>query len=435
MGLSGILSDARNNNKFSPYIHVEKKIAEIGAVCTIVNGEDEKSKGGAKADTPSNASLSSQLVKREKENERAKENWVSEQVESALKSGKTLPTSGFVLPGPVTAETGHTGRLLCCLCQKWANYKNLGDLYGPFYPAEYAAKLPKNQPQIRQTLSYHGATPAGLNRTVLTESTPQDTQLHDPQNVKSSTDSDCTISQATNSTSPATTIDTASPSVGEEMLYQNTKTSSSASKVTTHTWDQVAELASDLGPSKVPELDSVIILKQLQVEDSQQRPQHRKLTSHPRFKRRHKSSEDLPRTIPINSKASLPFQPPPPSLDSMGPMAQLAQLPLVPLDPEELWVHEGCLVWTSGVYLVNGRLYGLQEALDGAKDASCSHCEMVGSTLGCYSKGCTHRYHYLCAIEADCSLNEDNFSLRCPKHKSNRIAKPGAAYLEQSERG
>lgn len=435
MGLSGILLEARNNNKFSPYIHVEKKITEIGAVCTIVNGEDEKSKGGAKADTPLNASLSSQLVKREKDNERAKENWVSEQVESALKSGKTLPTSGFVLQGPVTAETGHTGRLLCCLCQKWANYKNLGDLYGPFYPAEYAAKLPKNQPQIRQTLSNHGATLAGLNRTVLTESTPQDTQLHDPQNVKSSTDSDCTMSQATNSTSPATTIGTASPSVGEEMLYQNTKTSSSASKVTSHTWDQVAELSGDLGPSKEQELDSVIILKQLQVEDSQQRPQHRKLTSHPRFKRRHKSSEDLPRTIPINSKASLPFQPPPPSLDSMGPMAQLAQLPLVPLDPEELWVHEGCLVWTSGVYLVNGRLYGLQEALDGAKDASCSHCEMVGSTLGCYSKGCTHRYHYLCAIEADCSLNEDNFSLRCPKHKSNRIAKPGAAYLEQSERG
>uniref|UniRef100_A0AAV2KKD1 PHD-type domain-containing protein n=1 Tax=Knipowitschia caucasica TaxID=637954 RepID=A0AAV2KKD1_KNICA len=32
--------------------------------------------------------------------------------------------------------------------------------------------------------------------------------------------------------------------------------------------------------------------------------------------------------------------------------------------------------------------------------ACCSHCDMVGSTLGCYSKGCTLRYHYLCAIEA-----------------------------------
>ncbi|XP_051569743.1 transcription factor 20 [Myxocyprinus asiaticus] len=438
MGLCGIFSDVRNT-VFSPYIHVEKQIAEIGAVCTIINAEDEKSKGGGKAchfgvDAPLNTLMSSQLVRREKENDRTKD--VSEKVESVLQSGKTLPTSGHVLQGPVISETGHTGRLLCCLCQKWANYKNLGDLYGPFYPAEYVAKIPKNQPQIRQTLSHHGAATTGFSMTsISTELTPQDTRLHDPQNVKSSTDSDCTVSQATNPTSPTTTIGTASPSVAEEMPLQNTKTSSSTSKETAHTWDPAVELLSGMGASKVRELDCEVVLKQLQLEDSQQRPQHRKLTSHPRFKRRHKSSDDLPRTIPINSKASLPFQPPPPSLDSLGPMAQLAQLPLVPLDPEELWVHEGCIVWTSGVYLVNGRLYGLQEALDGARDTSCSHCEMVGSTLGCYSKGCTLRYHYLCAIEADCSLNEDNFSLRCPKHKSNRIAKPGTTYLEQSERG
>ncbi|KAL1279601.1 hypothetical protein QQF64_026274 [Cirrhinus molitorella] len=422
VSLCGIFSDARNN-VFAPYIHVEKKIEEIGAVCTIINAEDEKSKGGGKTghlgvDGQLNAPLSSQLVRKEKENERTKENWPSEPVDSALQSGKALPTSGYVLQGPVISETGHTGRLLCCLCQKWANYKHLGDLYGPFYPAEYAAKLPKNQPQVRQALSYQGAATTIFSMTSIpTETTPQDTRLQDPQNVKSSTDSDCTVSQATNPTSPATTIGTVSPSMGEEVPFQNVKASSSTSMVTAHPWDPAAELMSGLGTSKVQELNGDIILNQLHIENIQQRPQHRKLTSHPRFKRRHKSSEDLPRTVPINSKASLPFQPPPPSLDSLGPMAQLAQLPLVPLDPEELWVHEGCIVWTSGVYLVNGRLYGLQEALDGARDTSCSHCEMVGSTLGCYSKGCTLRYHYLCAIEADCSLNEDNYSLRCPKHK------------------
>ncbi|KAK7166887.1 hypothetical protein R3I94_001308 [Phoxinus phoxinus] len=440
MSLCGIFPDTRNN-VFAPYIHVEKKVAEIGAVCTIINAEDEKSKGGGKAchfgaDGPLNTQLSSQLVRKEKENERTKENWVAEQVDSALQSGKILPTSGYVLSGPVISETGHTGRLLCCLCQKWANYKHLGDLYGPFYPAEYAAKLPKNPPQVRQTLSYHGAATTVCSMTSIpTDSTPQDTSLQDSQNVKSYVNSDCTVSQATNPTSPATPIGTVFPSMGEEMAFHNAMTSSSTLKITAHTWDPAAELVSGLGTSNVQELDSELVLKQLHVENSQQRPQHRKLTSHPRFKRRHKSSEDLPRTVPINSKASLPFQPPPPSQDSLGPMAQLTQLPLVPLDPEELWVHEGCIVWTSGVYLVNGRLYGLQEALDGARDTSCSHCEMVGSTLGCYSKGCTLRYHYLCAIEADCSLNEDNFSLRCPKHKSNRIAKPGAVYLEQSERG
>lgn len=397
MSLCGIFSDARNN-LFAPYIHVEKKVAEIGAVCTIINAEDEKSKGGGKAghsgvDGQLNTPLSSQLVRKEKENERTKENWVSEQVDSALQSGKTLPTSGYVLQGPVTSETGHTGRLLCCLCQKWANYKHLGDLYGPFYPAEYAAKLPKNQPQVRQTLSQHGAATTGSSVTSIpTDSTPQDTLLRDSQNVKSSTDSDCTVSQATNPTSPATTIGTVSPSMGEEMAFLHAKTSSVTSKVTAHTWDPAAELVSGLGTSNVQELDSEIILKQLHVESSQQRPQHRKLTSHPRFKRRHKSSEDLPRTVPINSKASLPFQPPPPSLDSLGPMAQLAQLPLVPLDPEELWVHEGCIVWTSGIYLVNGRLYGLQEALDGARDTvSIKFCSL-------FCKACCNT-SYCCNID------------------------------------
>uniref|UniRef100_A0A8C7FH88 Transcription factor 20 n=1 Tax=Oncorhynchus kisutch TaxID=8019 RepID=A0A8C7FH88_ONCKI len=292
---------------FAPYIHVERKVAEIGAVCTIVNGEEEKMKG---------------------ERGRVKEKRELEDVDSALQAGKALPSSEYLLPGPVITESIHSGRLLCCLCQKWANYKNLGDLYGPYYPPEYATRLPKNQPQIRQSL-----VTTGMNRNV-----------------------------------------------------QNLDT----------------------------------ISNQQQTEDTQQRPQHRKLTSHPRFKRRQKSSENSPRMVPSNSKASLPFQPPPPTLDSLGPLAQLAQLPQMPIDPEELWVHEACMVWTSGVYLVNGRLYGLQEALDGARDTVCSYCEMVGSTLGCYSKGCTLRYHYPCAMDADCSLNEDNFSLRCPKHKVKR---------------
>ncbi|XP_017550053.2 transcription factor 20 isoform X1 [Pygocentrus nattereri] len=422
-GLSGVLQDARKN-VFSPYIHVERKIAEIGAVCTIVNSEDEKSKGGGKGcgsavDGPSNGSLVSQMVRKEKENERMQEKGIDEQTDS-VQSGKSLPTSGYVLPGPVISETVHTGRFLCCLCQKWANYKNLGDLYGPFYPAEYAAKFPKNQPQIRQVWPNSGSANSGTNlSSVSIELATTDTQLLHQPNINSA-DNDCTVSQTTNPASPATTIGTASPATGEDLRCLSAKISDDASKTPAQNWDSAPEVVPVV--LKPPDLESEFTQKRQQkVEDLQQRPQHRKLTSHPRFKRRHKSSEDLPRTIPINSKASLPFQPPPPSLDSLGPLAQLAQLPLVPLDPEELWVHESCIVWTSGVYLVNGRLYGLQEALDGARETSCSHCEMAGSTLGCYSKGCTLRYHYQCAVEADCYLNEDNFSLRCPKHKTPRL--------------
>ncbi|KYO17443.1 transcription factor 20 [Alligator mississippiensis] len=93
------------------------------------------------------------------------------------------------------------------------------------------------------------------------------------------------------------------------------------------------------------------------------------------------------------------------------------QIPELPLDSNEFWVHEGCILWANGIYLVCGRLYGLQEAVEIAREMKCSHCQEPGATLGCYNKGCSFRYHYPCAIDADCLLNEENFSVRCPKHK------------------
>ncbi|XP_028310269.1 transcription factor 20 isoform X2 [Gouania willdenowi] len=448
-----VSSDQNRRGLFIPHIHVEKKVPEIGAVCTIVNLEEEKTKErsavGGKAvgsgiDSLLTSVLSSQLSRRDKESD----NRESDEVETRGESGKALPSSGHVVSGPVITESNHSGRLLCCLCQKWANYKHLGDLYGPFYPAEYAAKLPKNQPQVRQGQATTGTNKTGPNLDISSNvlSTIQDKQ--DDQFTMFSPERNYTISLDSNTTSHTTTEVTVSPVRREEMMLpvaeklSNTTASSSSSRTfkPSLTWDMNVDIRPIPELKREPdfETDHQKARKQLHqpAEEAQQRPQHRKLTSHPRFKRRHKSSEKSPRMVPSNSKASLPFQPPPPALDSLGPLAQLAQLPQMPMDLEELWVHEGCIVWTSGVYLVNGKLYGLQEALDGARETSCSFCEMVGSTLGCYSKGCILRYHYMCAIEADCSLNEDNFSLRCPKHKFTQSLRPAkSVYLEQSERG
>ncbi|XP_038129689.1 transcription factor 20 isoform X1 [Cyprinodon tularosa] len=431
-GTSRSCTDPSRKNLFIPHIHVEKKVPEIGAVCTIVNAEDDKMKGergavagragGGGIDSLLTSALSSQLSRRDRESEKRE----TDEVETTLQSGKALPSSGYVVTGPVITETSHSGRLLCCLCQKWANYKHLGDLYGPYYPAEYAAKLPKNQPQIRQCQATAGPNKTGPNLDTNALSTLQATQTRPAQFNKPSSESE------DYSSFPA---DRTAYPVSEEMkmtTHTPEKFSSTSHPVKTpSTWDQNPDMRPIPELKREPDLDSkqqqVQKHPQLLTDDTQQRPQHRKLTSHPRFKRRHKSSDDSPRMVPSNSKASLPFQPPPPALDSLGPLAQLAQLPQMPMDPEELWVHEGCIVWTSGVYLVNGRLYGLQEALDGARETCCSFCEMVGSTLGCYSKGCTLRYHYMCAIEADCSLNEDNFSLRCPKHKVKKESLPRAS--------
>ncbi|XP_041077739.1 retinoic acid-induced protein 1-like [Polyodon spathula] len=100
--------------------------------------------------------------------------------------------------------------------------------------------------------------------------------------------------------------------------------------------------------------------------------------------------------------------------------------PVVPLDSSEYWLHEDCAIWCAGVYLVKGKLYGLEEATKLAQETVCSTCHTAGATLGCYFKGCPNKYHYICAIQSDCVLNEDNFSMRCTRHK-NKWFKGSAA--------
>uniref|UniRef100_A0A672Q1N5 Uncharacterized LOC107562676 n=1 Tax=Sinocyclocheilus grahami TaxID=75366 RepID=A0A672Q1N5_SINGR len=95
--------------------------------------------------------------------------------------------------------------------------------------------------------------------------------------------------------------------------------------------------------------------------------------------------------------------------------------PMVPLDANEHWLHEDCAIWSAGVFLVRGKLYGLENAVRLAKASVCSTCQRRGATLGCVFKGCPNKYHYTCALQSGCVLNEDNFSMKCRKHKSKSI--------------
>lgn len=88
---------------------------------------------------------------------------------------------------------------------------------------------------------------------------------------------------------------------------------------------------------------------------------------------------------------------------------------------EEGWIHEDCGIWSTGVFLVRGRLYGLQEAAQLAQQTLCSTCQRSGAIMGCFQKGCSRNYHYRCAIQSGCVLNDENFSMRCPEHKNKTI--------------
>ncbi|KAJ8263975.1 hypothetical protein GJAV_G00143690, partial [Gymnothorax javanicus] len=436
VGLGGHLSPSdifKTSRKpvFAPYIHIERKLEDVGNVCTIVNTKDEKRKGdsgeerGGGSLAPVNSTLASQLTCKEGEKERVKEKRHTKKKNASdihsSTTGKDCPSSGFVIPGSVMTEGDTFSHLVCCLCQKWANYKDLGDLYGPFYPPEYAARFPKNPTVIRASLAATSvSTAVALAGAADVELTKREMQCRAADQFA------------------APTMDTEAAVRSEDRLSHcsdynkvNSDFDKAQNVAFTHEGLKQEERLIEISPP---------VQNPQHVEDTQKRLQHRKLTSHPRFKRRHKSGDTFPKTGPSNSKAYLPFQPPPPlpspTQDPSDLSTLLSLLPRVPLDPDELWIHEACMIWASGVYLVNGRLYGIQEALEGAKDACCSHCKAMGSTLGCYTKGCTLRYHYLCATEAGCALNEDNFSMRCPKHKflqNNHPVKP--ACLEQSERG
>ncbi|KAK2915850.1 hypothetical protein Q8A67_000224 [Cirrhinus molitorella] len=84
----------------------------------------------------------------------------------------------------------------------------------------------------------------------------------------------------------------------------------------------------------------------------------------------------------------------------------------------EHWIHEDCSIWTAGIFLVKGKLYGLEEAIRLAQETVCSFCHRVGATLGCFFKDCPNKYHFPCALQSDSALNEENFTIRCPKHKN-----------------
>lgn len=47
--------------------------------------------------------------------------------------------------------------------------------------------------------------------------------------------------------------------------------------------------------------------------------------------------------------------------------------PLLPADPSEFWLHEDCCVWSTGIFLIRGKVYGLEEAVRAAQETVRTH--------------------------------------------------------------
>ncbi|KAI1884586.1 hypothetical protein AGOR_G00227910 [Albula goreensis] len=342
-GASGSFPDFRRS-VFAPYIHVERKEEEIGAVCTIVNAEDDRMKGENIGEGGADTifiSTSSQGARGDREMDKVRDKKETEQADSAIlescTAGKALPSTGYVLSGAVMADSSSFGQLLCCLCKKWANYKNLGDLYGPYYPPEYTARLPKNHTQIRQSLLTSKVGSTGIHGE--TESMKQDIKPIEDQTNNSVTETEHTENQTGTSVS-ATATDTVCPVTVEMHNLTDSIGSVDFDNQETKTGKLTQDFASTdeaLKPeqSDLKKTEPQPQIQQWPTEDIQQRPQHRKLTSHPRFKRRHKSSEECPKLHPQTTKPYCLSSP----LHSRLTRTSLSLFPSSPSFPRCPWIQ------------------------------------------------------------------------------------------------
>lgn len=66
---------------------------------------------------------------------------------------------------------------------------------------------------------------------------------------------------------------------------------------------------------------------------------------------------------------------------------------------DEIWIHEGCAVWSKGIYVKNNQVYGLGELLKESSETNCKKCKKNGASLKCNEAECTRRYHYGCALD------------------------------------
>ncbi|XP_018414096.1 PREDICTED: retinoic acid-induced protein 1 [Nanorana parkeri] len=284
---------------FTPYIQVEKK-NKFKTTCTVINTAGEETR----------------LLK-----ERSAAHSVSQSVTFANQG--SLPSSSRMQLGPLVCKSVSSGCLLCCLCRCPANYKDLGDLCGPYYPMDC---LPNKKSRQKEKLK------------------PEDTDKP-PKPV----DSLCAGGGVKPSCTDAAAVDVVKP----------TAVRSSARGML----------------RKLP--SCYCCNKKLETPETEKPKRHQ--------------------------------------------CGKLAEAHSAEPETQEHWVHEACAVWTSGVYLVAGKLYGIHEAIQMAASGLCPKCQKPGATVGCSHKGCVQSYHYTCAMEAGCLLSEENFSLRCPKHKRHLV--------------
>lgn len=86
----------------------------------------------------------------------------------------------------------------------------------------------------------------------------------------------------------------------------------------------------------------------------------------------------------------------------------------------EIWMHEDCIVWGSGIHMIAGRLMGVEEAVWGSTSSQCSLCKKGGAVVCCLQRGCSDKVHLPCGRQSNWLLVEEVLNSYCQVHRASR---------------
>lgn len=83
----------------------------------------------------------------------------------------------------------------------------------------------------------------------------------------------------------------------------------------------------------------------------------------------------------------------------------------------EIWAHEECIVWSSGIYLIGPKIIGLEEAVWTSCNVTCVRCHLKGANICCLKRGCLNVVHVCCAKLNNWQFDADNYKTFCSEHR------------------
>ena len=85
----------------------------------------------------------------------------------------------------------------------------------------------------------------------------------------------------------------------------------------------------------------------------------------------------------------------------------------------EVWLHEDCIIWASGVYIIGTKIVGLEAAIWSSTRHNCSVCLKNGAMVTCIQRGCNRESHLFCGKSNNWKFDEE-FKTFCDSHSVSR---------------